>query len=428
MRLWQDPITAGYTPLPLVVVPELRTVALETLPADTQASRRVFELDLVTGSKSPEVILPANARVLSTALAAGKAVYSSENDGVLTLMLAQAEGASTKVLGLNEQLMGIARATAVRIEHADANGKTIASFLVLPAGYQPGQRLPTIVNIYPGSVYNRLESPPLSAVSFDNRQVWAAYGYAYLNASVPMSVEVPRDIAAGLADRVLSAVDAAVAAGYVDPDRIALQGHSFGGWGTLVTISQTNRFRAAVASAAPINYTSLYGTFDTPDRMTSAAIKAGSVQQAEIESRQGGMGAPPWEDPDRYIRNSPLFQVESIRTPVMLVQGDLDYVSITEGEQMFTALTRLNRDAIFVRYWGEWHGVASPANIRDLYARRLAWYDEHLDVRRDDAGNLVWNGARAAGRADTAVRDWNWFLAIDQRRAKMAAIGDPAPR
>src|SRR3546814_19413903 len=84
-----------------------------------------------------------------------------------------------------------------------------------------------------------------------------------------------------------------------------------------------------------------------------------------METSQGGMGAPPWDDPERYLRNSPLMHVKNIKTPIMLLSGDRDYVSTTQAEEFFTALTRLNEDAVFVRYFGEDHVYNSTANIRD---------------------------------------------------------------
>lgn len=421
VRLWQDDITQGYRPIPPVVAPRVDTVALETLPIADGIDRRIFELDATSGRATPGVRMPPaqKAKALSIVPAAGRGVQLTEDDGVLALTLVREGEPPSELLRLNENLHDVDRGRIVRIEHAAPDGQPIASYLLLPADHRPGQRLPTIVNIYPGTVSRSAPMPLLSAVGFDNAQVWASYGFAYLYASVPLPKDVPRDNAAGLADKVLAAVDAAIAAGYVDPDRLALQGHSFGGWGTLVALSQTRRFKAGVAAAAPVNYTSFYGVFDTPDRMTSSAVKSGAVTQTEIESRQGGMGGAPWADPARYIRNSPLFSVDRIETPVMLIQGDLDYVSITEGEQMFTALSRLDKDAVFVRYWGEWHTLASAANIRDAFARRLAWYDEHLDIRRDEMGEMLWGrGERVLSRDGAPVRERDWFLEVDRKRAE----------
>ncbi len=98
----------------------------------------------------------------------------------------------------------------------------------------------------------------------------------------------------------------------------------------------------------------------------------------------------PWDDPQRYLRNSPLLNVKSIDAPVMLIHGDLDStVPFTQAEEMFTALYRLNKEAVFVRYWGEGHRLAaSPANVRDFYDRVFAWYDRYIGPPADVATAL----------------------------------------
>ena len=88
------------------------------------------------------------------------------------------------------------------------------------------------------------------------------------------------------------------------------------------------------------------------------------------------MGNPPWKDLDRYLRNSPIFYVDRVRTPLMIIQGDLDYVAMQQGEEFFMSLYRQGKRAEFVRYWGEGHVIESPANIRDMWTRIFAWFDE----------------------------------------------------
>ena len=90
------------------------------------------------------------------------------------------------------------------------------------------------------------------------------------------------------------------------------------------------------------------------------------------------MGVPPWKDPDRYIRNSPLTYASKVTTPLLIVQGDMDYVPIQQGEEFFSALYRQNKPASFVRYWGEGHILESPANITDLWTRLFAWLARYL--------------------------------------------------
>ncbi len=73
-------------------------------------------------------------------------------------------------------------------------------------------------------------------------------------------------------------------------------------------------------------------------------------------------------------------KIDAIHTPLLLMHGDLDdTVSFQQAEGMFTALSRLSKDAVFVRYWGEGHAVATtPGNIRDYYGRLFAWYDRYI--------------------------------------------------
>src|SRR3546814_372219 len=123
---------------------------------------------------------------------------------------------------------------------------------------------------------------------------------------------------------------------------------------------------------------SLYGTFDERSRIHDAEKGLQLFAVSLLETSQGGMGAPPWDDPERYLRNSPLMHVKDIETPIMLLSGGRDYVPTQQAEEFFTALTRLGKDAVLVRYFGEDHVYHSPANIRDMWRRILDWYEQTL--------------------------------------------------
>lgn len=88
------------------------------------------------------------------------------------------------------------------------------------------------------------------------------------------------------------------------------------------------------------------------------------------------MGGAPWEDATRYLRNSPIFYVDRVETPLMIMQGDMDYVAMQQGEEFFMSLYRQGKRADFVRYWGEGHVLQSPANIVDFWQRIFAWFEE----------------------------------------------------
>lgn len=98
---------------------------------------------------------------------------------------------------------------------------------------------------------------------------------------------------------------------------------------------------------------------------------------AEMCERIFRLGGPPWTDTERYIRNSPIFSVDRMKAPLMIVQGDQDYVPISQGEEMFSALSRLGRKTRFIRYWGEGHVLGKAANIEDLWNNIGEWLDEH---------------------------------------------------
>jgi len=164
--------------------------------------------------------------------------------------------------------------------------------------------------------------------------------------------------------------------GIADPDRLGLMGHSYGGYGTYALITQTQRFRAAVALAGIADLVSLYGQFDA--RLRYDAYPYEFLLIGLAEAGQLRMGAPPWQDAERYVRNSPLFAAGDVQTPLLIIQGDMDYVPLQQGEQFFSALYRQGKRARFVRYWGEGHVLQSPANIQDMWQRIFSWFDEFL--------------------------------------------------
>jgi dipeptidyl aminopeptidase/acylaminoacyl peptidase len=120
-----------------------------------------------------------------------------------------------------------------------------------------------------------------------------------------------------------------------------------------------------------------YGTFDPRFRYDQPAYAA-SLFPLVAEQGQFRMGGPPWSDSERFIRNSPVFSANRITTPLMIIAGDVDSISTTQSEEMFTALNRQRKRCEFVRYLGEQHGIDSPANILDVWQRVFAWLDTYV--------------------------------------------------
>jgi dipeptidyl aminopeptidase/acylaminoacyl peptidase len=132
-----------------------------------------------------------------------------------------------------------------------------------------------------------------------------------------------------------------------------------------------------VAGAGISDFISHHGSLDARSRYTDL-IDVQFFRQWWTQSGQANLGGPPWRDLGRYLRNSPITQVDRIATPLMNIHTDLDSVLIQQAEQVFSALCRMGKPAEFVRYWGESHVLESPANIRDQWARILNFF-RHFD-------------------------------------------------
>ena len=129
------------------------------------------------------------------------------------------------------------------------------------------------------------------------------------------------------------------------------------------------------------NLTSAYGQFMPTVRVDAARRDppggAGRAHTSTVEG-QLRMGAPPWADPERYVRNSPLFFANKVETPILMFHGDLDAATfMTEPEEMFSALYREGKDVLFVRYWGEHHLIEQPQNQRDMWGRVFDFLEDN---------------------------------------------------
>jgi dipeptidyl aminopeptidase/acylaminoacyl peptidase len=287
-----------------------------------------------------------------------------------------------EILATNLFLRSIEAGRLQKIEYKDLEGRALKAWVIEPFAYVKGRRYPVVIWAYPGQTYGqyypRSGLAHLNSSHPLNLQLLAAHGYVVLLPSMPLEPYGERkDPYAQLTKGVLSAMDKLVEVGIADPDRFAVMGQSYGGYSTYALITQTNRFKAAVALAGFCDLLSTYGTFESELRYQSS-VHEDPFRMWNMETL--GMTAPPWKEMERYIGNSPITYVGKVETPLLIMQGDLDYIPIQQGEEFFTALYRQNKKARFVRYWGEDHLLTSPANIRDMWARVYVWLDTFLGL------------------------------------------------
>ncbi len=347
----------------------------------TDASHSFYRLDLSQGvAKLHHIARPGvGAGFLAGDDASGILVFKQDEPDSTTVKICKMDTeACSTIHRINPQLQGIAAGQKRMVEYKSTDGASLNAIALLPPGYRPGQAYPTIVWVYGGAVYRTIDSAgrTLADNAWDNPQVLAAHGYVVLFPSMPMSpYGSGSDPLEEMARTVMPAVDQSIAAGITDGNRFGLIGHSYGGYTTLALLTGTQRFKAAVAMAGASDMLSFYGQFDPHDRYTDANTRL--LGPGLLEVSQFRMAAPPWEVPDRYVRNSPLLLLDRIRTPLLMVAGDFD-LAMGQAEEMYTGLYRLGRPVRFVRYFGEEHAIDSPANIRHLWGELFSWFDTYL--------------------------------------------------
>ena len=142
--------------------------------------------------------------------------------------------------------------------------------------------------------------------------------------------------------------------GFIDPKRIGIQGHSWGGYQITHLITRTNMFAAVQAGASVSNMISAYGGIRWGTGMSRAF---------QYEKTQSRIGAPPWDAPLQFIENSPIFWVEKVKTPYLTIHNDEDdAVPWYQGIEFFSALRRLGKEAYMFVYNGEPHGLRNRDN------------------------------------------------------------------
>jgi dipeptidyl aminopeptidase/acylaminoacyl peptidase len=147
----------------------------------------------------------------------------------------------------------------------------------------------------------------------------------------------------------------------VDPKRVGLHGHSWGGYQTAFTITQSDVFAAAIAGAPLTNMISMYSIIYKNSGGTNGSI---------FESSQGRFTTGPWDNWAAYTRNSPVAHAKNVKTPLVILHNDLDgAVDFTQGVEYYNTLRRLDKPVVMLEYPGENHGLARPANQQDYTVR-----------------------------------------------------------
>ncbi|KAA0183046.1 S9 family peptidase [Cupriavidus gilardii] len=323
----------------------------------------------------PEI---AHGELVASHPASGKWLFLVEDvAGTALTLVDRTKDRPVELFRTNRHLAEIDAGAIRDVDFIDSEGKPNKVRVLLPPNHGEGRAYPAVVWVYPGATVGpqcRHLLKPHEAGPFC-LQLLAAHGYVVIEPDLSLPSDLgSRNLAQWTALRVEQAVAAASTTGLVDVRQLHVMGHSLGGWAAMALLVETDLFRSGIAMAGVSNVASFHGTFDARFRYDDD--NEATVSLAEMCERVFRIPGPPCKFLDRYNEISPVFGAHRIAAPLIIVQGDQDYVGIAQGEEMYSALRRLGKPVRFVRYWGEGHVISGAENIKDMWARLIDWLGE----------------------------------------------------
>ena len=342
--------------------------------AESEGVSHVYQFDLDGGSRA---LTSGNVRFSSSYAAAEAFTMSRDGRFAITrssygepkeiVTFTAADPAKvTRLTHTNDALLaGKTIGKVEEIRYASFDSKPMQGWVILPPGFDAARKYPLILDIHGGP-------HAMYGVEFNwQMQVYAARGFVVLYTNPRGSTGYGEEFGNVIHARypgddfkdLMAGVDAVLAKGYVDPAKLFVTGGSGGGILTAWTVTQTDRFAAAVSQYPVINWITQAGSSDIP-LVTHRWMKA-----------------TPWENPQQYLSRSPLFFVDKVKTPTMLLTGEEDWrTPIVQTEEFYVALKTRGVDTVMVRFPNEPHGIrgAHPSHWIAKVEYILGWFEQHM--------------------------------------------------
>ncbi len=274
--------------------------------------------------------------------------------------------AARRLTALNDDLFtrkGVGEVETLWTE-SSFDGRQVQGWIVRPPGFDPSKKYPLILEIHGGPFTNYGDRFAAEI------QLYAAAGYVVLYGNPRGSTSYGAEFANLIHhnypsqdyDDLMSMVDATIAKGYVDEDRLYVTGGSGGGVLTAWIVGKTDRFKAAVVQKPVINWYSFVLTADNP----------------AFFYRYWFPGLP-WDNLEHYMKRSPISLVGNVTTPTMLLTGERDYrTPMSETEQYYMALRLEEVESVMVRIPEASHGIANrPSQLISKVVHVLEWFSRH---------------------------------------------------
>jgi dipeptidyl aminopeptidase/acylaminoacyl peptidase len=255
----------------------------------------------------------------------------------------------------------------ILFEFKNKNGVRLQGTLAIPDDYQPGQKLPMLVNFYEKNSQNlhRYQAP-----GYASRPQFAGFvseGYLVMQPDIHYNTRTSH---LDMLDCVEAAVRKVIEMGYADPKRIGLHGHSYSGQGAAFIATQSKMFAAIVAGAA---------ASDLVSDFNQLWKSSGTNQHRYDIYGQGRFGTNPFDDLQLYIDQSAVFHARTMDTPLLLLHGTDDgSVEWLQAIEFYNALRFNGKNVILLSYPGEAHGLRNLENQKDFLVRMQQFFDHYL--------------------------------------------------
>lgn len=259
--------------------------------------------------------------------------------------------------------------TSELVEWESFHKDSLQGILCKPENFDPSKKYPMIVYFYEKRSDNlhKYNTPaPIGTVV--NWSYCVSNGYLVFIPDVVFREGEPGNSSY---DAIVSGVKTLTERhDFIDRDRIGINGHSWGGYQVAYLVTKTNLFKAAVSGAPVVNMISAYG---------GIRWGSGKSRMFQYEQTQSRIGGTLWDKPMEFIRNSPIFYIPAVNTPLLIMHNDKDgSVMWEQGIEFFMALRRLNKPAWMLNYKNEDHKLSNWDNKMDYTRKVMSFYDYYL--------------------------------------------------
>ncbi len=297
-------------------------------------------------------------------------IYTKENFGLFPdyLLSDLSFRAEKRLTDANPQQKEYLWGTAEVVRWTSLDGQPLEGLLYKPENFDPAKKYPMIVNFYEKSSteLNRHRIPEPGRSTIDCHY-YTSNGYLIFNPDVYYIDGYPGQSAYNC---VMPGIMALIEKGFVDEKLIGAQGHSWGGYQVAYLATRTKLFAAIESGAPVVNMYSAYG---------GIRWETGLNRSMQYEHQQSRIGATIWEAPYLYWENSPLFAVDKIETPILIMANDKDgHVPWWQGIEFFIAMRRLGKPSWLLNYNGEPHWPLKLPNRVDFQKRMAQFFHHYL--------------------------------------------------